>query len=216
MRITCISDTHGLHDKISLRGGDLLIHAGDVSRLGRTKELIKFVNWFKAQPYRHKVFIAGNHDWGLVPERLEDKVARSIEEAKADNVHYLLDQSVDIEGFRIYGSPWQPEFFNWAFNLPRKGEDLAQKWRQIPNDTNILITHGPPHGVLDMTAGGDRVGCELLADRVLGKDMSSLKLHVFGHIHEGNGRMAKTRYFCNAAVCDLHYSPTNEIYNIRL
>ena len=121
--------------------GDVLIHSGDMTRIGHSNEIKDFNRWMGEQDYAHKLCIAGNHDM-----LFEDhpSVARSL----ITNCTYLQDSSVTIDGVKFYGAPWQPEFFSWAFNVPR-GPEIAAKWYQIPDDTNVLITHGPPYGILD-------------------------------------------------------------------
>jgi hypothetical protein len=115
---------------------------------------------------------------------------------------------VDIDGLKIYGSPWQPEFFNWAFNLPRNGSELESKWNLIPEGLDILITHGPPWGVLDLAPRGLNVGCELLSKRVM---EVSPKIHVFGHIHSSYGQKNFNGVeFINASVLGEDYNPTND------
>jgi Icc-related predicted phosphoesterase len=159
------------------------------------------LNWFSQLPHRHKIFVAGNHDWLY---ETQNTFARVI--TAKFNIKYLQDSSTEIENLKIYGSPWQPCFFNWAFNLPR-GEALAEKWRLIPENTDILITHGPPFGILDFTPGGLSVGCEKLKKQV---EKIRPRLHVFGHIHFSYGKLNKFGVgFANASVCDEDYSPLN-------
>ena len=209
MRITLISDTHGKHDHFTsnaygnlLGSGDVLIHAGDVSNVGRVTEIYNFLDWFSDVDYTHKVFIAGNHDWGF------EKMTEIPEIFREKNVHYLFDSMVEIAGLKIYGSPWQPEFFNWAFNLPRMGSELQEKWDLIPEGLDILVTHGPGWGMLDNPPNGLNVGCELLQKRVV---EVSPKIHVFGHIHHSYGQkyFNGTEYI-NAALLDERYNPTNK------
>ena len=112
-----------------------------------------------------------------------------------------------LEGIKVWGSPWQPEFCNWAFNLPR-GYALARVWNQIPDDVQILITHTPPQGILDSQNEEGLTGCADLTARV--EQLSNLKLHVFGHIHEGYGmRQLGHTLFVNACACDHQYRPVN-------
>ena len=177
MKFICISDTHGRHHDLRLPEADVLIHAGDFCNTGNLAELRDFSTWLAEQPYRHKVVIAGNHDRILQndPELAEPLLAPFT---------YLLDSQTEIEGLKIYGSPWQPRFFNWAFNLDR-GEPIRQKWRMIPNDVDVLITHGPMYGVGDLAHGNNRVGCQDLFEEVTNRVKP--KYHVCGHIHEGRG-----------------------------
>ena len=218
MRITFISDTHTKHNHVTpdLPGGDILIHAGDFMNAGyNPMEAIMFFKWFdEINNYDHKIFIAGNHDrW------FEDKP----EEAKGiltgyKTIDYLQDDwlivgdadphDADVNTAKIYGSPWQPEFYSWAFNLPRQGEDLRDKWFWIPNDTDILVTHGPPFGHCDEAPFGGHVGCELLRERV---DELKPKIHVFGHIHAGYGyKFHNGTHFFNAAVLGERYNYDNK------
>ncbi|HEX8396713.1 MAG TPA: metallophosphatase domain-containing protein [Pyrinomonadaceae bacterium] len=199
-RIVLLSDTHNCNEQISVPDGDILIHAGDATNRGQVDEIVAFNEWFSGFPHKHKIFVAGNHDW-LFETR--PKYARSL---LAKNVVYLQDSAVEILGLKIYGSPWQPRFFDWAFNLNRGGE-MAEKWKLIPKDADILITHGPPFGILDETPRGDFAGCEELRKRV---EEIRPQLHVFGHIHFGYGTEEKFGVrFVNASNCDEDYLPMN-------
>ena len=170
MRITLISDTHTKHRQLDLPGGDLLIHAGDIMNCGyMAYEIQDFCKWFEAQDYDVCTFIAGNHD-----RMFEDEPERVAEIVNSYGVDYMQDSGFEYGDFgdemvKIYGSPWQPEFFDWAFNLPRGGEELRERWRLIPNDTDILITHGPPQGHLDTSGppwNNPDLGCEILRETV--------------------------------------------------
>lgn len=216
MRITFISDTHTKHNKVAplLPGGDLLIHAGDFMNSGyHYHEAWEFVEWFDSiKNYDNMVFIAGNHDrlFEDSPEKASE-ITNSFKYAT-----YLQDDWVKVGSdmdnlIKIYGSPWQPEFYDWAFNLPRNGEDLKEKWFWIPNDTDILITHGPPQTKLDTSGppwNTPLLGCELLMERV--KELKP-KIHVFGHIHGGYGYVfdGNTHYF-NASVLNERYEIANK------
>lgn len=204
MRLVCISDTHNQHDALKLPEGDVLIHAGDFTGMGRTHEVEAFAKWLGAQPHKHKVLIAGNHDWLFERDSAQ---ARALLARHCPSARYLQDSGVEIEGVKFWGSPWTPYFLNWAFNLKR-GKPLAQKWAQVPADTCVLITHGPPHGIHDLTRHGLNVGCEELA-RELERRLRP-KVHVFGHIHEGYGTyMRGGTKFVNASSCTEFYEPTN-------
>lgn len=202
-RIVLLSDTHNSNEQISVPDGDILIHAGDATNRGTFDEIYPFDYWFSSLPHKHKIFVAGNHDWlfETYPEQARNQITEAI---------YLQDSFVEIEGLKIYGSPWQPRFFDWAFNLNR-GAELAEKWKLIPNDIDVLITHGPPFGILDETPRGDLAGCEELRKRVEEiAQFGRLKLHVFGHIHFGYGATEKFGVrFVNASNCDEDYLPTN-------
>lgn len=202
-RIVCLSDTHNLHEEISVPEGDVLIHAGDATTRGTIAEIASFNRWFARLPHRRKVFVAGNHDWLF---ETDNNLARSLIDF---SIHYLQDSLIEIENLKIYGSPWQPRFFNWAFNLDR-GAEMAEKWRLIPNDIDVLITHGPPRGILDQVQRLDFVentGCEELMKRV---QTIKPKLHIFGHIHCGYGTAERFgTKFINASNCDESYIPSN-------
>lgn len=208
MKIVCISDTHNLHHQIkNIPNGDLLIHAGDLTRKGSLEDVKSFNSWLGELPHKYKVCISGNHDFCF--EQRPEEARRLI-----TNAHYLQDEEITIEGYKIYGSPWQPWFFDWAFNL-RRGEPLREKWEKIPDDTDILITHGPPHGILDKVMMGERVGCEELLLRL--GSLEKLKLHVFGHIHEASGvHEHQGIKMVNASTCTLSYKPTNEPVVVEL
>jgi len=213
MKITFISDTHNKHKQVtsSLPGGDLLIHAGDISSMGYKHEIQEFCKWFNSLTnYTSVVFIAGNHDFGF--EKRPEETMEIVNSYKW--ITYLQDNhlsfGLDMETLiKIYGSPWQPEFHNWAFNLPKNGLELEQKWNDIPEDTDILITHGPAFGVLDTIAGQyDNLGCELLTKRI--KTIKP-KIHVCGHIHSGYGYVFDgDTHFINASVLDEQYQYTQK------
>jgi Icc-related predicted phosphoesterase len=206
LRVVLISDTHGLHKWLDVPDGDLLIHAGDFSRgQGSLDQVRDFNAWLGTLTHTHKVVIAGNHDW---PMQWKHTVNRA--EEMLCNCTYLKDSSVTVRGFKVYGSPWQPTFCNWAFNLPRCGLELLSKWAAIPDDTDILVTHGPPMRINDHTEDNVGAGCELLANRV--ERLSNLSLHVFGHIHEAYGQTRigeNGPLFVNASVVNLQYQLVN-------
>lgn len=173
--IAALADTHLRHAAVAIPPADILIIAGDITRSGTVNQLADALDFFRGLPHPDKIFVAGNHEFCLErkPERVRHLLA---------GFHYLLDEGVTLRGVRFWGSPWQPRFFNWAFNLDR-GPALAEKWAQIPDDTDVLITHGPPRGHGDDT-GHDRVGCDDLLARV---QLLKPPLHVYGHIHEERG-----------------------------
>ena len=202
-KIVFISDTHNKHKHLTSKGmgnilgsGDYLIHAGDCTSMGSKNEITQFLEWFSNTDFKHKIFIAGNHDFGF------EQQTDIAQEYKDMGVIYLFDNEVTIDGIKFYGSPWQPEFHNWAFNLSR-GEELAEKWEQIPNDVDILITHGPAYGILDYAPIGGHVGCEELYRKIV---EVKPKIHVCGHIHDGYGQKNMGGIeFLNASVLNDRY-----------
>jgi Icc-related predicted phosphoesterase len=222
MKITFISDTHtrqGLIPYSDLPGGDLLIHAGDIMNSGYNKnDIIDFLHWYDSIPgYDKKIFIAGNHD------RMFENHPEDVKQwlSKFPNIIYLQDESYGIydletdKTLNIYGSPWQPEFYSWAFNLPKNGIEIAGKWEGIPDDTDILITHGPSWGAVDTVAGRpwDNLGCELLSERI---QTFRPKIHVCGHIHSGYGiETIDGIHYINASVLDESYEYTQKPWNVE-
>lgn len=197
MRIVCISDTHGLHDQLTLPPGDVVVHSGDFTERGEDYEIAAFLKWFAAQPHQNKILVAGNHD-----RYAEDCVENFKLELKGTGITYLDDSGAKIMGKRFWGSPVTPLFHHMAFNRYR-GADIRWHWEKIPKVTEVLITHGPPAGVLDFNGIGRREGCEDLLE-VVEKKLTRLKLHVFGHIHPPGGQILERNgvRFVNAAICD--------------
>ena len=216
IRISLISDTHTKHYQTTddLPGGDLIIHAGDLSSMGYQEELKNFFKWYKKLPYDHKVFIAGNHDWGFQDNPAA--IALLLEDYPEidylqDNIYLLGDDYTS--SIKIYGSPWQPRFYDWAFNADR-GEDIKQHWDKIPNDIDILVTHGPAWGFLDKVHGkGLNLGCEDLTEAI---GRVKPKIHVCGHIHTGYGYTKyNDTHFFNAAALNESYTYTNEPFTFE-
>lgn len=234
MKVALAADTHGMWKEIDYPPADFLIFAGDI--VGnyayshgdnfeidlQLKELVAFNRFCKElkKKYKEIFFVAGNHGWCF---QRSNKLAREC----LTNVVYLQDSFANVgtpKGsiIKIYGSPWQPWFYNWAFNFPDHNANFFRAkahakacWGQIPNDTQILITHGPPYKILDEAPGGRHVGCEWLKEKL--KSLMQLKLHVFGHIHCAYGqRKISNTFFANASVCNEGYKPVNPIQVIAL
>lgn len=212
MKIVCISDTHGLHHNMhhEIPDGDVLIHAGDMSE-GKMPEVREFNEWLGTLPHKHKLVVAGNHDFSFQRDPADSIQALS-------NAVYLQDRTFVIGNVQFYGSPWQPWFWDWAFNFPKDelstGETARATWRDVPNGTDVLITHGPPRGMHDNIewppGSGEfqRPGCPFLGERI--STLTTLKAHVFGHIHEGYGQSEISGLkFINASICDAKYRPAN-------
>jgi len=210
MRFVCTSDTHTYQNKLTLPEGDVLLCAGDITFTGHFPDLIKFNKWLGEQDYAYKIFIAGNHDKTFQSHA-------SYAESLINNGIYLRDEMTEVEGIKIWGAPWQPTFgHGWAFNEDRCL--IKAKWDLIPNETDILITHGPPLGHGDEVKAsyssnkGEKVGCYDLKEAL---KRVKPKVHVFGHIHEGYGitrlkHEEHTIHCINASLCTEHYSPINK------
>jgi predicted phosphodiesterase len=236
IKIVCISDTHSLHGRIPgiIPAGDVLIHCGDFTNLGKEEEIASFMAWMSEQPHPSKLLISGNHDMtmdseaynlrkgkrkGSLPSELSTRCRSLV--VNHPQVEYLEDTSTTIkipsssssmiediyENINVYGTPWQPKFWG-AFQLPSEIGMIQEIWAKIPSNTDILMTHGPPKTILDLV-NGNQVGCdELLIELTRVKP----RLHIFGHIHECHGAYyddALSCLFVNASTCTLMTNPTN-------
>ncbi len=229
MKIVAISDTHNRHNKLIIPECDLLIHSGDWTGEGKKSEVENFAKWLDKQVQcKNIVIVPGNHEKYF---ELNLNESRKWITDLAPRVNLLIDEGLNLDGINIYASPVQPWFCDWGWNrASEKLKDLGYHmygksffpmpikphWDAIPNDTNILITHGPPYGILDTTtfANGDpkpdNLGCEDLLNRI--KQLKDLDLHFFGHIHASNGQkhVDGVSYF-NASICDEQYYPSNPV-----
>ena len=225
MKFTCISDTHGKHDLLKIPDADVIFHSGDCTGRGRESEIVEFLEWYGKLPHKHKVLIAGNHDFGF-----ESNKERYKKIAEDNGIIYLQDSGCEIEGIKIWGSPQTPEFCDWAFNcwrteklaeLSDRYEYIGKFWDMIPDDTDILITHGPPYDIMDKCP--NPVGCVELRKKIL---EIKPKFHIFGHIHEGAGHLLHDymdpeitdldTMFINASSLDGRYIPypwENNVYD---
>ena len=214
MRWVAVADTHLYHTDLELPDGDVLVHAGDLLRAGTLAELADVVEWLDAQPHRFKVLVAGNHD------RCFQQHRGQAERLLPDDVHYLEDSGVILDGVQVWGSPWQPAYNQWAFNLNR-GAALQSQWDKIPSDTDVLITHCPPKGFGDLSPVPGRHGCADLAARV--REVRPW-LHVFGHIHQDGGfwrqdRVAylnATTWECGRRASVVDIGPSGEVVDVDI
>jgi predicted phosphohydrolase len=199
VRLVAVADTHLFHDELVVPDGDVFVHAGDLCREGTIEELAEAARWIRGLPHATKLVIAGNHDWAFAtdPDR-----ARAV---LGDQIVYLEDGAATVGGLRFWGSPWQPAYNDWAFNLPR-GAPLAEKWALIPDGIDVLVTHGPPAGIGDGGPVGGRHGCEDLAARV--RSLRPL-VHLFGHIHQDGGMWQKDgTTYANVTTWECERQPT--------
>lgn len=222
MKIVAISDPHTMHKLVTIPECDVLICSGDISTRGYKQEIINFLNWFDAQPATHKIFIAGNHDFffdsqwrahttvGAERHKHVNKTEEEINELLVEypNIIYLNDSGVTIDGVNFWGSPVQPWFHDWAFN--RDEEGIKPHWNLIPENTNILITHGPPRGYGDQTVRTyEKVGCKSLHKAIWNNP--NIKVNIYGHIHEGYGVIQDgDKFFMNASVLNENYEMIND------
>jgi len=205
MKLCIISDTHTKHAYIGIKkyDADVIIHCGDMTGNGGTNAIRTFMDWFSGlDKFKHKIVIAGNHDWLFERNNI---LAR---ESVHDNVIYLEDEEVIIDGVKFYGTPVQPPFMNWAFNKPE--ERLLPHWQAVPDDTDILITHSPPYMIGDYVPWAKKhEGSHTLYKEVV--ERIKPKIHCFGHIHEAYG--IKELYgikFINASCLDGDYMAVND------
>jgi Icc-related predicted phosphoesterase len=217
MRIIAISDTHELHEHIVLPEGDVLVHAGDFTGKGSIGAIGKFMEWFSKQNFKRKLLIGGNHELGLDNGPMRDTKLSIIKNYK--NVDYLENSDATIDGIKFWGSPVTPWFYDWAWNVTR-GAEIKKVWDLIPDDTNVLITHGPPKNILDVVEDSwgnlEHVGCEDLSYRI--NYLKELKVHIFGHLHLGYGDSGPINgiRFVNASICSESYRPTNKPITIDI
>lgn len=237
MRVTCISDLHGYLPE--LPGGDLLIVAGDLTASDKGYQYLNFLLWLAKQEYTKKIVVAGNHDGLIHGGRW--KICTPLEYTNDERISYLQDSGTEIEyetsshplsrdtidkKIKIWGMPWTPPFMDWHFMA--EPELMQEKVNLIPDDVDILITHGPPFGILDecpSAFGGGKIrshGCPLLRAKL---EQSKSMLHVFGHIHEAAGQTifkrpghgSENHTLCiNAAIMDGKYRPRNKPITVEL
>ena len=197
MRIVHLSDTHNRHHQLpDMPEADLVVHSGDISFAGSEDEAIDFIQWFMSLPYKYKVFIAGNHDNCLYEANID---------GRAENCFYLCNSSVMIEGAKFYGLP--------MFMEDTMSGKFDESIRNIPSDTDILVTHQPPYGVLDFSEN-IHYGDHLLLQTVLD---TRPRYHLFGHIHDAYGvEKGKSTIFSNASLLDEEYRLMNKPFVFEL
>jgi len=162
MKITGIADIHTFYDDVIISETDVLIIAGDVLGAGIKEEWNNFITWISKINIDNIIYVAGNHDRVLEDEKTKEQAKKDLDDA---GIIYLEDSSVTINDIKFYGSPWQINFCNWAFNLDEY--ELGKKWDIIPEDTDILITHSPPYGILDANKRGELCGCFSLKNNII-------------------------------------------------
>ena len=212
MRIVCLSDTHAKHRQVVVPDGDVLVHAGDLTKHGEVETVLDVADWLRGLPHKHKLVVPGNHDFCL--DISKDRYSQKARDALDAVAYYCVDRVVAIDGLRFYGAPWVPNLALWAFH--DRGRDM---FRDAPCDIDVLVTHGPPHGVRD---GMWEHNAAITASSLLGDPHTGsrhlrsyiarcprLRAHIFGHVHEAYGLVMDDPIFVNAAICTREYEPTN-------
>lgn len=210
MKICSISDTHSLHRQVEIPECDVLICSGDISYKGEQDIVNDFIIWFGTQQPKHKILVFGNHEVGY-SNHLSKKFIKSQDLIKQNNIHYLQNSEVIIDNLKFYGSPATPYFYGWEWNFQR-GSDISRVWNKIPQDTDILITHGPAYSILDYVPSlnnrDPHQGCKDLLNKI---NTLNLKAHICGHIHGSYGTIIRNNMrFVNAAICDESYKASNK------
>lgn len=212
IKITAVSDLHGHTPKTD--GGDILIVAGDLTASDKPVQYERFFQWLYHQEYDHKIVVAGNHDGWIE--------VRDIAIHTFPGCIYLENEGIEIDGINIWGSPHTKKFIGvnplCAAFMCDTEEDLDEYWQMIPEDTDIVVTHGPPKGVLDLSYNRNRCGSETLLKRVM--DISP-QYHIFGHLHESYGTWESgNKYhptkFINASHVNRMYDGVNDPVNFRI
>lgn len=212
VKIVAISDTHCKWNKLTIPECDILISCGDYSFKGEPHVVKDFHKWLNKQPAVNIISLNGNHEKWVEKNFV---LAKQVAEEVCPKVHFIDEGLIEIEGLKIWCSAITPYFFNWAWNR-YPGEDIQKHWDRIPKDIDVLVTHGPPYGILDGVPefgnGTGKMslrhcGCPQLLDKVLEIKPHA---HIFGHIHSGYGTTSRDGItFINAAICDESYKPTN-------
>ena len=214
VRVTLISDTHGLHDSVEIEPTDILIHCGDFSNIGEMSVLKSFNHWLLEQPSKINIVVAGNHDRMFEKNPIASRKLLT-------NAIYLENSGVEVMGLKIWGSPVTSTLPSWSF-VETDETKRFDHWKQIPMDLDILVTHGPPHGIMDQVPRfyheegpvDENCGDVMLLAHVT---RTKPKYHVFGHIHEGYGRIETPHTtFINCSQCDAMYNIKNPPQIINL
>ena len=206
MNIIVISDIHTRWNEVTTSDCDILISCGDYSFRGEEQVVRDFHTWLSKQPAKHVISVQGNHELGV---EKNFPLAKQIVADIDPKIRFIDEGLVEIEGIKIWCSAITPFYHDWAWNRYR-GDEIKRHWDSIPDDIDILVTHGPPHGILDKTLNtGEHVGCADLKDRI--DKLPNLRYHCFGHIHEGYGQLIVGQVaYINAAICNEKYKAVNK------
>lgn len=199
VRLAVMSDTHCRHREITnVPQADILIHCGDFTNMGREDEVLDFADWLASLPHRHKIVVPGNHDACLDAQRPLLYSQRAFDRLSSVS-RVLINESVEVEGIKFYGSPnvWGAKVFSITNDA-----EAYEVFGSIPDDTDILLTHSPPLGVMDLSFTGERIGCDALLVNVV--DRVQPAVHFFGHAHGDWGvRRMYGVYFVNASSVNM-------------
>jgi len=215
LQIVALSDSHNATKRVEIPDGDILIHAGDFSFQGKSLEIQDFIEWLKDQPHKHKLWIAGNHEWGI-----EDYPSNANVIDNETNSTYIHDKVIEIEGLKFLGCNFTPEFNNWAFNLTERQSKIY--WENAP-EADVVVCHGPPHTILDSVTPEYKykrpLGCKHFLSYI---ERVKPKVAIFGHIHGGFGHEtikwnddSETECF-NVSVMNEQYQLTNPVTIIEI
>lgn len=207
MKILHISDTHNHHRELQrqmkIPSADVIIHSGDVCFRGDDEQVTDFLDWFSKLPIKHKILVPGNHDFYF-----EGKCFETPEE-----IHVLIGRGIEIEGVKFWGSPFTVQEFAWAFQFFQHDQEVH--WKTIPDDTNVVITHGGAYCGLDLDSQNLRTGDKFLSQRL--KELKDIKLHLHGHIHAAHGVMRHGNLVTvNSSICDQKYKATQNPHIIEI
>jgi Icc-related predicted phosphoesterase len=204
MKFSCISDTHGIPDKLKIESSDFIIHSGDILKKYKLEQVEEFVHWYSNLPAKYKILVAGNHDRFMTREK------QTFLDMIKDKIIYLENSGIELEGIKFWGSPsvkWCGPYKHFTFMDETEAQEI---FSQIPPDTDILISHGPPYGILDSDSELDGTyhhGSKALLERIL---QIKPRYHVFGHVHRNYGQFQNEHtIFINSCIVSNDEIPEN-------
>ena len=222
VKVTCISDTHLEHKRLTKKlvnhssSPSVFIHAGDFTNFGNIEKIEEVFYWVSDLPYDHLLMICGNHE---VKVSENDAMLKPL--AASYGIQLIHNEVVEIEGFKFYGEPRSREFFNWGWSY-NPGQEAEEVWAKLPEDIDVLVTHGPPHGCCDFIPTIDlhtlkpvgHQGCISLRRAI---EEKKPRYVVCGHIHEGYGTsLINETTVINAAIMNKNYVPVNDPVTFEL
>ncbi len=207
LKLTVISDTHGKHTQLGRLRGDVLIHCGDMFNMFSQShdDFDRMDAWFGEQDFDLILCVGGNHDFEL-------EKRSTYAHSPFKNAVYLEGSAFDFDGIRFFGAPWIPELSGQAYYVDDYA--LPGKWAEIPSDVDVLITHTPPGGILDVSSRGLELGCPHLLSAI---ERTKPTVHCFGHVHASSGTHTNdTTTFVNAALVNSRYELHHPPYELEL